>query len=105
MLGHVGCTWEQRPRETVMHLIRTLVPLSATAALLVGAAATPAGASPPRRAPVVTKLAAFGAVRGSPEIPALGSGSTIGPDGALYVTDGNNGRVLRIDRRTGQRSR
>jgi hypothetical protein len=30
-----------------------------------------------------------------------GSGSTIGPDGALYVTDGPSGRVLRIDRHTG----
>ena len=30
-----------------------------------------------------------------------GSGSTIGPDGALYVTDGPGGRVLRIDPDTG----
>ena len=30
-----------------------------------------------------------------------GSGSTIGPDRALYVTDGKRGRVLRIDPRTG----
>jgi len=33
-----------------------------------------------------------------------GSGSTIGPDGALYVTDGVGGRVLRIDRWTGATS-
>lgn len=32
---------------------------------------------------------------------ACGSGSTIGPDGALYVTDGPGGRVLRVDPRTG----
>ncbi|MFI5075010.1 MAG: hypothetical protein ACHP7G_08360, partial [Actinomycetales bacterium] len=31
----------------------------------------------------------------------LGSGSTIGPDGALYVTDGTAGSVKRVDRRTG----
>ena len=31
----------------------------------------------------------------------LGSGSTIGPDGALYVTNGNEGTLLRIDPRTG----
>jgi sugar lactone lactonase YvrE len=32
---------------------------------------------------------------------AGGSGSTVGPDGALYVTDGAEGRVLRVDPRTG----
>jgi hypothetical protein len=30
------------------------------------------------------------------------SGSTIGPDGALYVTEGAIGRISRIDRKTGQ---
>ena len=32
---------------------------------------------------------------------AGGSGSTVGPDGALYVPDGLGGRVLRVDPRTG----
>jgi hypothetical protein len=32
---------------------------------------------------------------------AGGSGSTVGPDGALYVTDGADGRVLRVDPKTG----
>lgn len=31
-----------------------------------------------------------------------GSGSTVGPDGALYVTEGVTGKVLRVDRQTGQ---
>lgn len=31
-----------------------------------------------------------------------GSGSTIGPDGALYVTEGQAGRVSRVDLRTGE---
>ena len=31
----------------------------------------------------------------------LGSGSTIGPDGALYVTNGNDGTLVRIDPKTG----
>jgi hypothetical protein len=48
-----------------------------------------------RRGPVVTQLAKFG--DGS-----FTTGSTIGPDGALYVTDGSSGKVLRIDRRSGR---
>ena len=43
----------------------------------------------------MTKLANFG--DGS-----FTTGSTIGPDGALYVTDGSSGKVLRIDRRSGR---
>ncbi len=53
------------------------------------ASATPAN----HQGPTLTHLAHFG--RG------LGSGSTIGPDGALYVTDGTAGSVKRVDRRTG----
>ena len=33
---------------------------------------------------------------------AGGSGSTVGPGGALYVTEGLAGRVSRVDPRTGQ---
>ena len=32
------------------------------------------------------------------------SGSTIGPDGALYVTEGAAGRILRVDPQTGDKS-
>jgi sugar lactone lactonase YvrE len=48
-----------------------------------------------RRGPVVTQLASFGD-------GTFVTGSTIGPDGALYVTDGSAGKVLRIDRRSGR---
>jgi len=47
------------------------------------------------RGPVVTHLAKFGS-------DEFNTGSTIGPDGALYVTDGSVGEVLRIDRRNGR---
>jgi sugar lactone lactonase YvrE len=33
-----------------------------------------------------------------------GTGSTIGPDGALYVTDGAAGRIARVDPQTGERT-
>ena len=49
-------------------------------------------------APAVTELATFAATGCT---GTCGSGSTIGPDGALYVTDGKTGRVLRIDTRSG----
>ena len=33
-----------------------------------------------------------------------GAGSTVGPDGALYVTVGATGEVVRIDPRTGAKA-
>jgi hypothetical protein len=48
-----------------------------------------------QKGPVVTHLAKFGS-------DDFNTGSTIGPDGALYVTDGSVGAVLRIDRRDGR---
>ena len=50
------------------------------------------------RRPVAVELAQFAAANCS---GGCGSGSTVGPDGALYVTDGKAGRVLRIDPETG----
>ena len=64
------------------------------ASLLAAAVAPPtAHATSSTRAPVITPLATFGS--------GLASGSAIGPDGALYVTDPNAGSLLRVDRRTG----
>ena len=69
--------------------------VSAVVALAM-AVAPPAGAQP--GGPVVHDLATFAAA--GCEF-ACGSGSSIGPGGDLYVTDGSRGRVLRVDRRTG----
>src|SRR5215210_7854486 len=62
-------------------------------ACAVGAPVT-ATAKPPPTAPTVRELASFAAPGCT---GGCGSGSTIGPDGALYVTDGKGGRVLRVD--------
>ena len=62
---------------------------------LAAAVAAPTVSAHDRRGPVVTRLAEFGS-------DDFVTGSTIGPDGALYVTDGVAGAVLRIDRRSGR---
>jgi hypothetical protein len=67
-----------------------LVAALATAGMPSTASAT----KPPR----VTELATFAAPGCA---GGCGSGSTVGPDKALYVTDGPGGRVLRVDPRTG----
>lgn len=80
-------------RGTIMDFKRRLMVILAAIALVTAVMASPASATPPPTAPTVTQLASFGS--------GLGSGSTIGPDGALYVTDGNAGSVLRVDPKTG----
>jgi hypothetical protein len=65
-----------------------------TSAMVAVGLPSAASASPP----VVRELAAFAAPGCA---GGCGSGSTIGPDHALYVTDGPGGRVLRMDPRTG----
>jgi hypothetical protein len=65
------------------------------AAGMAAAAVAPTVSAHDQRGPVVTHLAEFGS-------DDFVIGSTIGPDGALYVTDGSAGEVLRIDRRNGR---
>jgi hypothetical protein len=78
---------------------RALTVLMAVAAAVAAAAMTsPASAKEPPKAPVVHELATF-AAPGC--VGGCGSGSTIGPDKGLYVTDGPGGRVLRVDPKTG----
>lgn len=65
----------------------------------IGAASFPSSASAqPATGPTARELTTFAAPNCG---GGCGSGSTIGPDGALYVTDGPGGRVLRVDPGTG----
>lgn len=76
---------------------RLALPITLAVALIVpgvGAAATGH-----RGEPVVTELATF--VDGPCADDICGSGSTLGPDGALYVTDSTDGQIQRIDPRRG----
>ena len=76
-----------------MEIKRRFMVLLPAVALVALVAASPASAHRPPPSPEVTELASFGS--------GLGSGSTVGPDGALYVTDGNAGSVLRVDPESG----
>jgi hypothetical protein len=71
--------------------------VAAFAATAVAAPAAANGAKPPK-APMVQELATFAAPTC---MSGCGSGSAVGPDRALYVTDGPAGRVLRVDPKTG----
>ena len=79
---------------------RALTVLVTVVAAVVAAAPAAAAARHHPHAPVVTELATFAAPT-CPDGSGCGSGSTVGPDGALYVTDGPGGRVVRVDPATG----
>lgn len=84
-----------------MHLTRIVTTLATASALVAtGLFAGTAGAGGGHHDdPVVRTLTTFAA----PDCQTgCGSGSTIGPDGALYVTDGAGGQVLRVHPRTGE---
>lgn len=72
----------------------TQIAAAACAALVTSVAPVTAMATSQPPAPGTTTLATFGS--------GLASGSAIGPDGALYVTDPNGGSLLRIDVDTGE---
>jgi hypothetical protein len=69
-----------------------LLPLVAATVLATGATTVAVAAPPSPPDPVVTSVTTD---------LVQGSGSTIGPDGALYVTEGPTGKVLRVDRDSG----
>ena len=75
-----------------MHVRKHLTAAAAVlAAVWIGVAATSAGAAPSALHLLYSGLAA-------------GSGSTVGPDGALYANDPINGTIVRVDRSTGRAS-
>jgi hypothetical protein len=69
-----------------------VIALAVSCAIILGSSTAYAG--PPSAAPTVALLAS--GLQG-----ATGSGSTIGPDSALYVTEGAAGRISRVDPWTG----
>ena len=77
------------------HKQMMIVVAAVTVAIALPAAA---GAGKPETRPVAHELTTF-AAPGC--MGGCGSGSTIGPDKALYVSDGPGGRVLRVDPKTG----
>jgi hypothetical protein len=77
---------------------RALTVLVAVAAVAAAGVPSTASAHDPPEAPAVQELATFAAPMCA---GGCGSGSTVGPDKALYVTDGPGGRVLRVDPHTG----
>ena len=85
-------------RETDMSWIRKRtgkLALSVTLMVALSAPGIPAAATHKSGTPKVTELATF--ADGSCTDDICGSGSTVGPDGALYVTDSTAGRIQRIN--------
>lgn len=88
-----------------MKIKKTLLAGAAVAALLVTSLLAPAMAG------ATAQTNDTGRGGGAPPPPSLlasglqqASGSTIGPDGALYVVEGTEGQVTRIDTRTGAKT-
>ena len=77
---------------------RRLMLTGAVVALVSVGTTSAASAHDGHKTPVVSELASFAAAGCQ---GGCGSGSTVGPDRALYVTDGKAGNVYRIDPKTG----
>ncbi|HEY6745790.1 MAG TPA: ScyD/ScyE family protein [Mycobacteriales bacterium] len=87
-----------RPAGALLLLAAALIAITVPAAAPAGAAPTVPAAAPAGASPTVpahrTHLLTAG-LRGA-------LGSTVGPDGALYVVEGAAGRISRVDARTGR---
>jgi hypothetical protein len=71
------------------------IALMLAAALIAMITPSAASATPPCEGPTATRLVT--GLQGA-------TGSTIGPDGALYVTEGAVGRISRVDPQTGEKT-
>ena len=83
-------------RRVIEAALAATLAFSAAHASVAADSPTPAEVKRTLGGPVLTPLTEFGS--------GLAAGSTIGPGGALYVTDPNAGSVVRIDRTTGTTS-
>src|SRR5213078_601991 len=84
-----------RPAMCVTKSVRTGIVLLLAAALIAIITPSAVSAPPPCEEPTATLLVT--GLQGA-------SGSTIGPDGALYVTEGAIGRISRVDPQTGEKT-
>ena len=82
----------------IMDSRRALTVLVAVVAVLAAGIPSAASAKKPQEPPLVGELATFAAPTCA---SGCGSGSTVGPGGALYVTEGAAGRISRVDPKTG----
>jgi hypothetical protein len=84
-----------KPAMRVTESVGIGIALMLAAALIAMITPSAARATPPCEGPTATRLVT--GLQGA-------TGSTIGPDGALYVTEGAVGRISRVDPQTGERT-
>ena len=82
-----------KPAMRVTESVGIGIVLMLAAAVIAMITPSAASASPPCEGPTATRLVT--GLEGA-------MGSTIGPDGALYVTEGAAGRISRVDPQTGE---
>src|SRR5882724_3619664 len=85
-----------KPAMRVTRSLGISIVLLLAAALIAIITPSAASAASPCEGPTATRLVT-GLVQGA-------KGSTIGPDGALYVTEGAIGRISRVDPQTGEKT-